>query len=83
MNLPINACNIWFINLIKILGILVSPKGMTNNSYKPYLVLKTGFHSSPYFILIWGYSLLRLVLENKHDPCNLSSLLSNIRIKCL
>uniref|UniRef100_A0A0A9FFV2 Uncharacterized protein n=1 Tax=Arundo donax TaxID=35708 RepID=A0A0A9FFV2_ARUDO len=42
-----------FINLMKVLGALVKPKGITNHSYRPNLVLKAVFHSSPNFILIW------------------------------
>jgi hypothetical protein len=38
MNPPKNAHDIRFINIIKVLGVLVSLKGMTNHSYKPYLV---------------------------------------------
>jgi hypothetical protein len=59
-----NANNIWFINLLKVLGALVSPKNMTNHSYKSYLALKIVFHSSPSFILIWWYPFLRSILEN-------------------
>jgi hypothetical protein len=37
-----------FINLIKVLGALVNPKGITNHLYKPNMVLKAVFHySSP------------------------------------
>ncbi|XP_014524000.1 uncharacterized protein LOC106780253 [Vigna radiata var. radiata] len=42
----------WFIKLIKVLGVLVKPKRMTNHSYKPNMVLKAIFHSSPSLILI-------------------------------
>jgi hypothetical protein len=41
-----------FINLMKVLGALVNPKGITNHSYKPNLVLKAIFHSSPNSIRI-------------------------------
>ena len=50
MNLPMNARNIWFINLIKVLGKLVSPENMTNHPYKSYLTLKVVFHSLPSII---------------------------------
>src|SRR3954468_23052338 len=42
-----------FINLMKVLGALVKPNGITNHSYKPNLVLNAVFHSSPNFIRIW------------------------------
>uniref|UniRef100_A0A0A9GYX3 Uncharacterized protein n=1 Tax=Arundo donax TaxID=35708 RepID=A0A0A9GYX3_ARUDO len=42
-----------FINLMKVQGALVKPKGITNHSYKPNLVLKVALYSSPNFILIW------------------------------
>jgi len=37
---------------MKVLGALVKPKGITNHSYKPKLVLKAVFHSSPGLIRI-------------------------------
>ena len=55
------------------------PKGITNHSYSPNLVLKAVFHSSPSSILIWWYPLLRSILENIVDPSNSSSL----GIECL
>src|SRR3954466_1388411 len=46
-----------FINLMKVLGALVNPKGITNHSYKPNLVLNAVFHSSPNFIRIFNAKL--------------------------
>ena len=42
-----NWFSTWFISLIDVLGALVKPKGITNHSYRPSLVLKVVFHSSP------------------------------------
>ena len=51
-NLSMKALKTWFINLMNVLGALNKPKGMTNHSYKPALVLNVVFHSSPFLILI-------------------------------
>jgi hypothetical protein len=42
-----------FINLMEVLGALVIPKVITNNSYMPNLVLYAIFHLSPKAIRIW------------------------------
>jgi hypothetical protein len=52
-NLPMKDRKTSFINLMKVLGALINPKGMTIHSYKPNLVLNVVFHSSPSFIRIW------------------------------
>jgi hypothetical protein len=83
INLLINACNIWFIKCINIVGAFVSQNYMTNHSYKPYLVLNAVFHSSFFFIVIWWYPLFRLILEKMYDPCNSSSMSSNLGMRCL
>ena len=45
-NLLMKGCRTWFITLMKVLGALDKPKGMTNNSNKPSYVLNVVFHSS-------------------------------------
>jgi hypothetical protein len=52
MNFPMKTHKTSFINLMKVLGALVNPKGITNHSYKSNLVLKAIFYSSPNFIRI-------------------------------
>jgi hypothetical protein len=81
-NLPLNARNTWFLKRINVLGAFVSQNGMTNHSYKPYLVLNAVFHSSPSFILIWWYPLFKSILEKIHDPYNSSSMSSSLGIGC-
>jgi len=61
---------------MKVLGVLDSPKGITNHSYSPSLVLNAGFHSSPGRILIWRYPLLRSTLEKFVAPDIRSSISS-------
>src|SRR5215831_9403477 len=61
---------------MKVLGALVRPKGITNHSYKPNLVLKAVFHSSPSLILIWWYPLLRSIFVKITAPCNSSNISS-------
>jgi len=51
-NLPIKGLNTWFINLMKVLGAMDRPNGITNHSYWPPLVFKAGFYSSPSLVLI-------------------------------
>ena len=51
-NFPFYSFKTSFINLIKVLGALVSPNGITNHSYNPFLFLNAVFHSSPYLIII-------------------------------
>ena len=46
------ALKTWFINLMKVLGALVKPNGITNHSYSPNFVLNAVFHPSPVFILM-------------------------------
>ena len=65
---------------MKVLGALVKPKGITSHSYKPNLVLKVVFHSSPNFILIWWYPLLKSSFEKIIEPLNSSSMSSNLGI---
>jgi len=81
-NLPKNSLKTWFINLIKVLGALVSPEGITRHSYEPYLILNAVFHSSPSLILIWWYLFLKSILENTQAPCNSSRRSSNLEIGC-
>ena len=52
-NLSMNVLSTWFINLMKVLGALVKPKGITNYSYNPNMDLKVIFHSSPSLMQIW------------------------------
>jgi hypothetical protein len=61
---------------MKVLGALVNPKGITKHSYKPNLVLKAVFDSSPNFIRIWWYPLRKSTFENKVAPLNSSSMSS-------
>ena len=81
-NLPKNARNTCFIILIKVLGAFVSPKGITNHSYNPYLVWKAVFHSSPSWILIWWYPLWRSIWLKIQKPCNSSSISSSLGMGC-
>jgi hypothetical protein len=83
INLPMNTCKTWFINLINVPGAFVSPNNKTNHSYKPCLVLNVVFHSSFSFILIWWYSLFKLVLEKIHVLYISSNMSSSIGIRCL
>jgi len=48
-NFPMKSLNKWFINLINLLGTLVSLKGITIHLYKSNLVLKAIFHSSLFY----------------------------------
>jgi len=48
---------------MKVLEVLDSLMGITNNSYNPSLVLNAVFHSSTGQILIWWYPPLRSILE--------------------
>ena len=73
----LNNFNLGF---MKVLGALVNPKGMTNHSYKPNLVLNAVFHSSPNFIRIWWYPLRESTLENIVEPLNSSSISSSLGI---
>jgi hypothetical protein len=41
------------INLMKVVGTFVKPKGMTNHSKKPYLDLKVVFHTSVGLMGTW------------------------------
>jgi len=50
--LPKKTLSTWFINLMKVLGALDSPKGMAIHSYNPSGVLKAIFHSSPVLMRI-------------------------------
>src|SRR5579859_5612977 len=45
-NLSMYGRRIWFINVWNVAGALVNPKGITENSYFPYLVLKAVFLTS-------------------------------------
>jgi len=82
-NFPKNSLRTWCMSLMNVLGALVKPKGMTNHSYNPNLVLKEFFHSSPSLILIWLYPLFKFILENMVAPCNSSIKSSNLGIGCL
>jgi hypothetical protein len=42
----VKGINTSSINLIKVVGAFVKPKGMTNHSKKPFLDLKVVFHTS-------------------------------------
>ena len=55
-------------SLIKVLGALESPNGITSHSKRPSFVLKAVFHSSPGLILIWRYPLLKSILEKISAP---------------
>ena len=67
-------------SLMKVLGALVRPNGITSHSYRPCLVLKAVFHSSPSFMRTWWYPLLRSILENTTDPLSSSNISSNLGI---
>ena len=66
------------IYLMKVAGALVKPKGMTNHSNNPSLVLKFIFHTSVDSIEIWWYPDLRLIFVKKLAPFifSMSSLIS-------
>jgi len=70
IKLPKYSLSTWCMNLMKVLGVLVKPKAMTNNSYSPNLVLKEIFHSFSSLILIWLYPLFKSNLENMVAPCS-------------
>src|SRR5436190_12603456 len=43
-NFPIKGFSTWFINLMKVLGALLNPNGITSHSYNPSFVLNADFH---------------------------------------
>ena len=51
-HLPTKGCRTSSIYLMKVVGALVKPKGMTNNSNNPLLVLKYVFYVSVDWIRI-------------------------------
>jgi hypothetical protein len=42
----VKGLNTSFVNLMKVVGAFVKPKGMANHSKRPYLHLKVVFHTS-------------------------------------
>jgi len=82
-NFPKNSLRTWCTSLMNVLGALVKPKGMTNHSYNPNLVLIEVFDSSPSLILIWLCQLFKSILENMVSPCNSSIKSSNLGMGCL
>ena len=60
------------IYLMKVAGALVKPKGMTNHSTNPSLVLKSVFHTSVDSIGIWWYLDLRSSFIKNLAPLILS-----------
>ena len=52
-NLSKYGWKILFMRVQNVAGALVSPKGITKNSYEPYLVTHVVFGSSPSAILTW------------------------------
>jgi hypothetical protein len=58
-SLFINACNTWFISLINILVLFVSPNIITNHSNKIMLSLKCSFS----FILFFHHNLMVLTFQ--------------------
>ena len=57
---------------MKVVGALVKPKGMTNHSNNPSLVLKVVFHTSMDSIGIWWYLDLSSSFTKKLAPFRLS-----------
>jgi len=51
--LLVNGRRISSINLMKVAGAFVKPKGMTNHSKRPSFDLKAVFHTSVYSIGTW------------------------------
>jgi hypothetical protein len=49
----VKGLNISSINLMKVVGAFVKPKGMTNHSKIPYLDLKVVFHTSVGLMGTW------------------------------
>ena len=49
----VNGPKMSYINLIKVAGAFVSPKGMTNHSKRPSWAFKEVFHTSVDFISTW------------------------------
>lgn len=76
----IRGLNTWFINLRKVEGALDSPNDMTNHSYRPTLVLKAVFYSSPGDMQIWWYQLRRSIFENIVEQLSLSNMSSSREI---
>ena len=74
---PVNGLSTWFINRMKVLGVLDSPNGITNHLYKPSFVLKVVSHSSLGLIRIWWYPLLKLIFEKILELASMSSISSN------
>jgi len=82
-NLFMNDLNTWCMNHMNMLGALDSTNGMIIHSYNPWWVLNVVFHSSPRLLMIWWYSLLRLILENILDLANWSNMSSRHGIRYL
>jgi hypothetical protein len=49
----VKGLNTSSINLMKVVGAFVNPKGMTNHSKRPYLDLKFAYHTSFDFMGTW------------------------------
>ena len=76
-NLPRNLFNTSFMSCMKVFDTLVNPKGMTNHSYNPSLILETLFHSSPSLMQILWYPLFKYVFV-KYSALLKLSMISSI-----
>ena len=57
----VNGCNRLSIIIIKVVGAIVKPKGMTNHSKRPFIDLKAVFHTSIFFY--WDLMIARLQIN--------------------
>ena len=71
------------INLMKVESAMVKPKGMTNHSNNPSLLLKVVFHTSVDSIGIWWYLDLSSSFIKNLEPFRLSMISSICRRGCL
>lgn len=75
-----NDFKTWCINRTKVPSTFERPSGMTSHSYKPSLVLKAIFYSSPGRIRIWWYLLCKSILEKILNPTSISNKLVSLRM---
>lgn len=73
-NLPRNSFSTSFMSFMKVLGALVSPKGINNHWYNISLVLKVAFHSSPSLMWILWFPLFTFIFVKCIAPLKQSKI---------
>jgi hypothetical protein len=68
----VKGLNTSSIDLIKVVGAFVKPKGMTIHSKRPYLDFKVMFHTSIDSMGTWWYPDFRSILLNNFAPLSWS-----------